>query len=53
LEHSLDIVSISSQIHNTWHRDTLRLYTYKVKRNLGKQRTDYQAIKDWNNLHSE
>ena len=51
-EHSLDIVKCS-QIHNynTRNKDTLRLP--KVKRNWGKQRTNYQAIKDWNNLDSE
>lgn len=49
-EHSLDIVT-RGQIHgyNTRNRDTLRLPT--IKRNWGKQRTNYQAIKDWNDLH--
>jgi hypothetical protein len=37
-----------SSYHN---KDTIRLP--KVKRNWGKQRTNYQAIKDWNDLDSD
>ena len=51
-DHSLDIVKCS-EIHsyNTRNKDALRLP--KVKRKWGKQRTNYKAIKDWNNLDSE
>ncbi len=52
MEHSLDITR-RSEMHsyNTRNKDTLRLPN--VKRNWGKQRINYQAIKDWNNLDSE
>ena len=52
MDHSLDIVR-RSEIHsyNIRNKDALNLP--KVKRNWGKQRTNYQAIKDWNNLDSE
>ena len=48
-KHCLDILRCS-QIHsyNTRNKDTIRLP--KVKRNWGKQRTNYQAMKDWNDL---
>jgi hypothetical protein len=51
-EHSLDILRCSQiHSHNTRNKDTIRLP--KVKRNWGKQRTNYQAIKDWNDLDSD
>ena len=51
-EHSLDILKCSQiHSHNTRNKDTIRLP--KVKRNWGKQRTNYQAIKDWNDLDSD
>ena len=48
-KHCLDIRRCS-QIHsyNTRNKNTIRLP--KVKRNWGKQRTNYQAVKDWNDL---
>ena len=51
-EHSLDILRCSQiHSHNTRNKDTIRLP--KVKRNWGKQRINYQAIKDWNDLDSD
>ena len=51
-EHSLDILRCSQiHNHNTRNKDTIRLP--KVKRNWGKQRINYQAIKDWNDLDSD
>ena len=48
-KHCPDILRCS-QIHsyNTRNKDTIRLH--KVKRNWGKQRTNYKAMKDWNDL---
>jgi hypothetical protein len=51
-EHSLDILRCSQiHSHNTRNKDTITLP--KVKRNWGKQRINYQAIKDWNDLDSD
>ena len=48
-KHCLDILRCG-QIHSydTRNKDTIRLP--KVKRNWRKQRTNYQAMKDWNDL---
>ena len=52
IQHSLDIVK-KSEIHsyNTRNKNTLKLP--KVRRNWGKQRVSYQAVKDWNSLDTE
>ena len=48
----IDILKCSQiHSHNTRNKDTIRLP--KVKRNWGKQRINYQAIKDWNDLDSD
>ena len=52
MDHSFDIVR-RSEIHSYNFRNEDTLMLPKVKRNWGKQRTNYKAIHNWNNLDSE